>query len=183
MAKTLTTAVDALLAGQHVPYLMLVEILTSPPMRVCNATYSVSWNGHTWLGAGAVGRISPIEETAQQQMQGISLQLSGVPPENLSLALGSNTQGKAVRVWLAPVDTNYNMLADPVLVFGGRVDLMDIDIGETATITVTAESRLTDWNRPRPGRYTHEDQQARYPGDNGLRFVSATVEKDIRWGW
>jgi hypothetical protein len=183
MAKTLTPAVDAALNAEHVPYLMFVEVLTTPPIRACNATYTVAWNGYDWLGAGLVGSISQIEEGVTQEMRGISLQLSGVPTENISLALGSATQGKAVKVWMAPIDSSYQMLSDPVMVFGGRVDLMDIDLGATASITLSAESRLTDWNRARPSRYTHEDQRSKYSDDTGLKHVSATVEKDIRWGW
>ena len=60
---------------------------------------------------------------------------------------------------------------------------MDIDVGATATITVNAESRLADWDRPRVRRYNHEDQQIDYPGDMGFEFVPQMATKELRWGY
>ena len=74
------------------------------------------------------------------------------------------------------------IVADPVLVFHGRMDVMNIEIGNTATITVTAESRLADWNRARTSRYTDEEQQRLYPGDKGLQYVAQTAEMELVWG-
>ncbi len=57
-----------------------------------------------------------------------------------------------------------------------------LTIRETATIVVTAESRLIDWNRPRIRRYTDGDQQERFSGDLGFQFMSDASEKEINWG-
>jgi len=66
--------------------------------------------------------------------------------------------------------------------FKGRMDTMNIALGKTATITLTAESRLIDWSRPRIRRYTNADQQERFSADKGFEFVSDTVEIEIVWG-
>ena len=59
---------------------------------------------------------------------------------------------------------------------------MNIEAGETATISISVESRLVDWERPRVHRYTNADQQIAYPGDKGLEFVAQMVEKELVWG-
>ena len=59
---------------------------------------------------------------------------------------------------------------------------MDIKLGKTATVNITAESRLIDWARPRIRRYTNADQNERFPGDKGFEFVSDTTDKEIVWG-
>jgi hypothetical protein len=62
------------------------------------------------------------------------------------------------------------------------MDTCDLEIGETATITLTIQNRLADWERPRLRRYTDEDQQSVYDGDLGLQFVAQMAEKTIYWG-
>jgi hypothetical protein len=67
-------------------------------------------------------------------------------------------------------------------IFGGRMDAATVELGTICTITVTAESRLVDWERPRVRRYTHEDQQAAWPEDMGLEFVASMSELELIWG-
>jgi hypothetical protein len=78
--------------------------------------------------------------------------------------------------------TPYTLIADPMLVFQGLIDQMSITMGETATISLTAENRLIRWERPNVRRWTNEDQQKAFPGDKGLEFVAQTAEKEILWG-
>ena len=49
-------------------------------------------------------------------------------------------------------------------------------------VSVTAESLLADWDRPRVRRYNAEDQRLYYPNDKGFEFVPSLVEKQIVWG-
>ena len=63
------------------------------------------------------------------------------------------------------------------------MDVMTIDDnGETANISLTAESRLIDLERARERRYTSDDQKVRHPNDTGLDFVASLQEKEIAWG-
>ncbi|MCH8035958.1 MAG: VWA domain-containing protein [Proteobacteria bacterium] len=59
---------------------------------------------------------------------------------------------------------------------------LDLAPGETATVTVTVESRLIAWERAKIRRYTNEDQQQRFSGDKFLEFVNQTMDKEILWG-
>ena len=63
------------------------------------------------------------------------------------------------------------------------MDLMTIeDGGETASISVTAESRLIDLNRAKERRFTDNDQKIDYPDDKGLQHIQGLQEKQISWG-
>ena len=72
-------------------------------------------------------------------------------------------------------------IADPIIIFRGRMDLMEISLGEEGVVRVRLENRLADWERPRVRRYTAEDQEAEHPGDLGFRFLSVTTEKELIW--
>ena len=72
---------------------------------------------------------------------------------------------------------------DSYQIFSGRMDVMTIDeTGETCSITLTAENRLIDLERPRVRRYTSEDQKSLHPNDKGFDFVNSLQEAEIKWG-
>ena len=183
MSRTLTPAVDAALADGQVRLLIFVEMdFSTGFMRANNSSINLAWNGYDWLGVGQLGSIDPVKEGSGLESLGLSFRISGIPAENIATALGTQYQGRSCKMWMAPLTAGHGVIADPVLVFWGRLDTMDIDLGETATITVSAESRLADWDRPRVRRYNHEDQQIDYPGDLGFEFVSQMVDRQIVWG-
>ena len=181
---SVTVAADTALGGENVPLLCFIELaFASGTARLCNAAYSFNWNSHTWLGAGRVLGISPVEEGADLQAYGVSMRLSGVPADLVSIALAEHYQGRTAKIWAAPLDSSYTVISDPVLVFNGRMDVMPIKMeGASATIELSVESRLIDWERPRVRRYNDADQQAEYPGDLGLQYVEQMVSKDLIWG-
>ena len=140
------------------------------------------FNSQTYTGVGDLGKISEIEEGIEQRPFGIALEISGIDPSNISLALSEELQNRKAQVWLGFFNSSYVLITSPVLLFKGRMDTMNIKLGKTATIVVTAESRLIDWSRPRIRRYTNADQNERFPGDKGFEFISDTTEKEIVWG-
>jgi len=154
----------------------------SGDLLIWNGRGDKDFAGDTYTGIGDLGKISPIEEGLQQRAFGISIEISGIPPSNISLALSEELQNRSAQIWLAFFDDNYVLVTSPVLMFRGRLDTMDVKLGKTATVVITAESRLIDWSRPRVRRYTNADQNDRFPGDKGFEFVSDTTDKEIVWG-
>lgn len=175
------SSVAAVTAG-HVPYLYFVQLDFSQPLRVCSAGYNVDWNGSTWLGIGMLGSIEPIQEQASLEAIGVRLTLAGVPSEFIAITLGEQYQGKPCQIWFVPLRDDLQLAAQPVRIFAGRMDTMGTEVGDTATITLSAESRMVSWDKARVRRYNNEDQQSRYPGDRGFEFVAQMVEKQLIWG-
>ena len=184
-------------AGRSLSASMVTEVTTAQLAPVLLASLSFStpvylWSGYgnlvynstTYLGLGTLGTISPLEETTDLAARGLTLRLSGVPTANVSLALTENYQGRECSIMFGALSpTAGTLIASPVTVFAGRMDVMQItDDGNTAEITMTAESKLMDFKRPREIRYTDEEQQQLFPGDVGLGFVNDIQEKAIYWG-
>lgn len=182
--RPITPASEAALAATQVRALVFVEMdFSSGFLRMNNSAQNMDWNGLTWLGIGRVGSIDPVGEGVTLEARGLSFSISGIDPAHVSLALNEQYQGRACSMWFAPLNEDYSVIADPVLIFSGRMDVMDIDMGENATITVSAESRLADWDRPRVRRYNSADQAITDPTDKFFEFVPQMVEKNIRWGY
>jgi len=184
MTRNLTQDFKNAITADHVPYLVFAELdFESGPLRVCNAGYNFTWDGKTWLGVGHLGRIDGIKEEASLTAHGIKLTISGIPTEHVSKALGEHYQGKSCKVWLAPLDpVTYQPVSNPHMIFDGLMDTMDPKIGKRATITVSAESILADWDRPRIRRYNHQDQIAEFPQDKGFQFVEKMADLTLIWG-
>jgi len=183
MSRTLTSAANTAAQAEVVRPVSLVELFfASGYVRASSAPMDIVAFSNTFLGVGNLGSISSSGEGADLQARGISLQLSGIPSALVSTALDEDYQGRSCKVWMGLLDANHVLIADPVLMFDGRMDTMDIKMGETAIINVTAESRLADWDRPRIRRYTNEDQQTQFPADKGFEFVPQMVDKQLIWG-
>ena len=181
MSRGLTGAVETAVDAEHVPYLIFVELeWPSGTVRMCNAFNTYPWNGFDWLGLGNLGSINVIKEGAELQMYGIEMQLSGVNTALAAAALGEDYQGQAARVWFAPLNpATFVPLADPVGPFKFRMDSSGITRGKNPTITITAESPMADYDRPRVRRWTDEDQQAVWPGDTFFSRVPQMQELEI----
>jgi hypothetical protein len=84
----------------------------------------------------------------------------------------------------AAQDDDLAIVADPILIFEGRMDSPVIDENPddgSCTVTVSASNAWVDFERL-SGRHTnHEEQQIFFPGDKGFEFVSA-VTSEITWG-
>jgi len=182
MPRTLTGAADTALQAATVAVLTFLQIeLASGTLYLTTAAHNVSWNAQTWLGMGRLGQIEAIKEGIESEMYGVRMSLSGLPVSMISTALGEAYQGRPVKIWEGLVSGGA-IVVDPIGPFTYRLDTMDIGLGDTATIELTAESRLVDWNRPRVRRYNDADQRSEYPEDRGMEFVEQMVDKELVWG-
>ncbi len=154
----------------------------SAPVRLHTAVGKISWQQHDWIGAGNLGSISSVSESLDLQPARVRLGLSGIPSELVRVALDEHYQGRSAKIWIALLDAHDAIVA-PKLIFSGRIDVMQGALGEANGISVSLESRMADWQRPRIRRYTKEDQAFEYPADRGFDYVSDIAQKEILWGF
>jgi len=138
--------------------------------------------GQTFTGVGWLGSISAIPETVDVVAQNVTLTLSGIPPELVSDTINAVRQYSEATVWFGLFDTNGNLIADPVQMFQGHLDVPTImDGAADATISITAENPLISLNLAQERRFTDCDQQLDYPGDLGMSFVVGLQFAYIQW--
>lgn len=182
MQRSVSNAVISALGGKSATALLFIQLdFDSGTLYLNNSGQDYAWNGQTWLGAGRVGSINPIEEGAALQVYSLSMTLSGIPNDIITKALTESYQGRKCTIWLAVLDDSHNII-DTALAFSGRMDVMLIEMDQTSTITLTVENRLADWDRARVLRYTDGDQQMLHPGDTGLLYVAQMVQATLAWG-
>jgi len=152
----------------------------SGTLRLWNGYGDLTFCGNTYTGGGTLIGISAIEEAAEIGAKGVSMTLTGISSSILSYALTENYKYRIVNIHLGAITSG---TVSSYKVFSGRMDVMSIaEEGETCTITLTAESRLIDLERPRLRRWTSEDQKALDANDKGFEFVNSLQEGTIKWG-
>jgi len=165
------------------PVLLCEFLLDSGAIRLWSGVGDLTALGETWTGAGTLLGVSDYQETASLEAQGVTFTLSGITSSVIALALLEDYQGRACGLYLGALDAAGVLVADPVRLFSGLLDTMQItDGGETCTLAVAAENKLVILQRAKEARYTDEDQKARYPDDRGLEFVSGLQDREIVWG-
>ena len=187
-SRSLTAAMQTMAQADVVEPLVLVEALFDSNAPT---SYLYLWNGignlthdsKTYIGAGNLLSISSIAENVELKAAGVTVVLSGISDPLLSKAQTEDYQGRELTIKLGGFDSSGNVIADPIIVFSGFMDTMTIsDGGDTATIAVTVENRLVEFEKTRVRRYTDNDQRILHPTDKGLEFVSQIQEKEIVWG-
>ena len=183
MSRNLTTAVQNQLAASELqPFFAIKLAFDSGDVKLWTGYGDITVASETYTGGGQLLSISPIEETVEIAARGVNFALNGIDSSLVSVALTENYQGRSAKVYLGVISSGA-VVSDPYLVFDGRMDVMTIeDAGDTASISLSAESRLIDLERSRVRRYTNSDQQNQFPGDTCLRFVADLQDKEIAWG-
>jgi hypothetical protein len=183
MTRGLTTTVATAVQQENVLRALAVEmLLDSGALRVNSSLATLTIGGNDYLGVGSLGAVGTVSEESDLQTTTISLSLAGVPRDAVSLALSEPYQGRQVTLWEVVFDRDScTVLADPFIVWRGVLDQMNIQLGDTATVEVTAVDELADMDRADFPKYTDEQQQRDYPGDLFFRYVPQVVEKDVIW--
>ena len=202
MARTIDSAVEAIINADVSKLVMLIKlgIDGGTYLRLNTSKISVYWNEGSgeeeYLGAGAILDLGGAEEGTELQSYGMDFTISGIPQEYINDAINLNWKNNPLITYLAALDTDNSVISGtngPVVMFAGRVDNSTIKLGETATIGISATSRLADWERPRGGNFSTAHQTARYAKlegleswwaepDDGFAYVEALKGKDLFWG-
>jgi len=181
--RTLNTDAQALLArieaGEQIPLVQLVAMLFPVPLLYTTAGHSITWDGDTYVSAG-LGGIEPIEDSTGD-VQALQFSLPGITAEQIALALTEPVEGTTVHVYDALIDPATGVVADAVLAWSGTLNVPSIEDGQTATVVVTAEHRGMAALRPKPSRYTDDEQQRLFPGDTSLNIDPETDAGPIAW--
>lgn len=183
MTRGITSALnDEFTASELEPFFAVDLDFDGGNFRVWTGYGNITVDGNTFVGSGDILSISGMTETGTVQANGITVGLSGINSALIASALQETYQGRSCKVYFGALSGGA-VVADPYLAFSGRMDVMTIeDAGETANVTVNAESRLIDLDRARERRYTSEDQKIDYSADRGLELIADLQDKQIIWG-
>ena len=138
----------------------------------------------TYIPQGGLISIASIEEDANFQIGEVGIALSGVTGVAISMLLNNPYLDRSVKIWRGLFDSEYNVVADPVLIFDGKISAAAIEDDPEAgksVVNITVSSQWVDFERRNGNKTNDAEQQFRFPGDKGLEFAADTT-RNIEWG-
>ena len=152
-------------------------------IRIWGGDGDLTLGGETYTGAGVLLQVDNIEETQELKSSGVSLSLAGMDDDVLNMALTEKYQNRPMTIFLVFTMGGGNAVAGSMLSFRGRMLSMTVnDDPAGSTISLTAENRLVDLNRPSNFRYTNASQQHLASGDTSFRYVQQMEDLKVSWG-
>lgn len=185
--KTLSIQAEKALMEKAIRYCFLAEVNTyDGPTYWWSGAGVLNYDGKEWLGAGLLGRVQGMGETAEIRVVETRYQLSGIDSENpeLSKFLEQSVRGRIAKTWFALLDENYRVIDSPLQIDETILDTattLDAEDG-TSTLILTGNSAIFNYRRPRSLKITHEQHQVDFPGSTGFsRIPTEVVDKTVSW--
>lgn len=135
-----------------------------------------------YYAVGSLGKIGEYITLTGVQASALKLTLSNIPIEAVGDIVNEETRNKRVKVAIALMDENHQLVTGLIYWFNGTIDSLAMEIGQSVSVALSASSRLLNWSRSVNSRYNNEDQQSKYPGDKGFKFISNLINLKIQWG-
>lgn len=196
MSRTIDSGLLAALTGNSVEPFYAVELLFDVktttdvngdpvdlgPMRMWSGlgdrTINVRGTDQVFAGVGALLNIAAAEEVSDLSAKAMTISLSGIDTNLISLALQEPYQRRKARIYMGEKG-----VSEVVEIFSGQMDTMQItDEPDMSTIVMTIESKLVELERSRNWRYTDESHKARHSDDTFFSFVQSIQDQQVAWG-
>lgn len=183
MSRTVPAALLTALDGDELEVFYAVDLaFDSGNVRLWTGYGDKTINSNTYSGTGDLLTIDGLEEVSDLSSRGTTLTLNGLDTTIVTYALTEDYQGRLVTIY-------WGVGSNTVEVFSGYMDKMTIqDAGDSATISLTVESRLIVLERPNVRRYTRESHagvrtaKGLSGSDTFFDWVTNLQDKQVVWG-
>lgn len=185
MTRNITSAFRTAIQAQNVnTTFLLIYIDFSTPVYYTTLSKQITWNSNTYTPSAGILEISAPSESVDFLIGTLNLVLTGANSSNVALALAEDYTDKSVIVRRAVMDASHTIIADPVIVYEGRLNSYRLEYSPQNKRNIVqweVTSHWADFNRKR-GRHTNnESQESIYSGDLGVEFASKSIES-LKWG-
>jgi len=108
--------------------------------------------------------------------------LQGVDTTVVDISVNEAIQGRSAVIYMAAYDYDTAGVTDAFEIFSGYMDTMEMSRGLDASLVLSIESIMTQFDLPNVRRFTSEDHKENYPTDKFFDLMPYTNEAEITWG-
>ena len=182
MARGLSTAVNNELATDKLNPVTLLYLNIGSGYRFTDHYKDITYDSNTYSASSLFIKTSGVSESSEVDITNLTLEFTGVDQTILSLLLSGNYMDKEVEVYKGFMDANQALIADPFLLFKGRVESFNLDEDLTSSdVQIVVASHWADFDKIKGRKTNTNSQQLYFAGDLGFDYASQTVQ-DIKWG-
>ena len=184
MARELQSTIQTAVGQEIVETAFLIHLgFDSGTEYLWSGSGDMSWNGHTYVGAGEIGQLSGVTEGEDMKADVMTLTLNHIPTSGLGdLMVEITTNDPVGRPWsmhLATMDEGGITASQEITSgFMGAVSMRD---GAVGGITIELVNEAVLLNHTHIVRMDNDNQQNLYAGDLGCQFVT-DLDDEIMWG-
>lgn len=152
--------------------------------RLSTLGQNLTWGGYTWLGFGTLGAIDIVEESDSLTPTALNFVLNVAQASWLSESVGpvSDYRGKPVKMYMCPLNEQFQLVDTPVLCWTGIMDMMSISVsGETGQIVLKCENSIFGLKRVQGLRANATQQKLKYPTDTGFDNLNDLISNPQLW--
>ena len=186
--STTITAVE----NTSITHATIVRIDTGTEVyRITNIYSPITYNNETYLPLGNLMATSDILDDISASNADMTISLSGIDQDAISLVLATPIKGSAVQVYRVFLDASSGQpLANQIyLRYDGYVTSFSINENwgsgdNTQTVGIVCASTNSLLEKQITGRYTKPTDQKRfYPGDTSMDRIVALNRTTFDFGW
>ena len=182
MTRTLTTALKNELATDSLQPITLVYINVGTGFRFTDHYKDITYDSNTYSASSLFTKLSSVTESSEVEVSNITLSFSGADQTIISLFLSNSYMEKEAEVYKGLLNTSEAVIADPFLLFKGRIESFSIDESiNQSNANIVIASHWSDFSKIEGRKTNTGSQQIHFSTDKGFELASQTVQ-DIKWG-
>ena len=182
MTRTLTTALKNELATDSLQPITLVYINVGTGFRFTDHYKDITYDSNTYSASSLFTKLTSVTESSEVEVSNITLSFSGADQTIISLFLSNSYMEKEAEVYKGLLNTSEAVIADPFLLFKGRIESFSIDESiNQSNANIVVASHWSDFSKIEGRKTNTGSQQIHFSSDKGFELASQTVQ-DIKWG-
>jgi len=182
MPRELHADVITALGQSHINFIVLCTFAVGPTvLRLCTRLSSITIGGNEYTGSGTIGGVDVFAENNKLDPSGAEIRLSGVDLSLVATFSNHEFLNRRATVSYGVLTDSDVLIGDPILVFSGSIDSVDVVYGLEPEINIGVSDALADWDRAQAEFWSDSEQQRLYPGDKGFSMVEGLSKKTIIW--
>ena len=182
MTRTLTTALKNELLTDSLQPITLVYINVGTGFRFTDHYKDITYDSNTYSASSLFTKLSSVTESSEVEVSNITLSFSGADQTIISLFLSNSYMEKEAEVYKGLLNTSEAVIADPFLLFKGRIESFSIDESiNQSNANIVIASHWSDFSKIEGRKTNTGSQQIHFKTDKGFELASQTVQ-DIKWG-
>jgi hypothetical protein len=182
MTRSLSAGVLAEIATNKLNPVELVYLGIGTGTYYTDHYKNLTFDGNTYTASSLFLGSSEVQEDADVSVSNLTLKFSGADLTIISLLLNNNYMNKPAKVYRGFLDDSQALIADPFLLFDGRISNFTLEENATtSTVNIVIASHWADFERTSGRRTSDNSQKLFFPNDKGMEFASKTALQ-IKWG-
>lgn len=152
--------------------------------RLTTFNQNLPAGGYSWSGLGQILNLGQLSEGEGPSARPITVAITASKAEWLALAVGPVTEyrGRPAKLYIAPLDTGYNVVGDLKLAWSGIMDAVTIGInGNDGGVEIRCETAAYALKRRPALRMNASQHKQDYPTETGFDYLVDLLANPKVW--